>query len=304
MKTIMITGASGFIGKHLTKRYLEAGDKVYAVVRTPQSLNEFSEYKNLNIVTASFEDFDKLADICDAKDIDIFYYLAWGGYGKSTNNYVEQSKNIKPVCDAVNAASVIGCKRFLFASSFSEYMIDEGEALSHSAGAHCNVYGAAKNAARVMAHAVAAQKKIEFLSVAFANTYGVGDTSHRATNIFVDRCLKGFDIDLTDGNYLYDWNYIDDTLEGLIAAGEKGKADSVYYVGNNYQMPLKDIVRGVRDILNPNVKIRLGTYKESFHLDYTSIDVNKLYNDTGYRAKCDFKDCILKTAEWVKKLNW
>lgn len=304
MKTIAITGATGFIGGHLMKHYLEEGAHVIAIVPDPENLEYLRGYANLEVIKAYFEDFDKISEMTPSREIDIFYYLSWGGYGKATNDYAAQIQNIKPICDAVNEAAKMGCKRFLFSTSFSEFMISEHEQLTHNGGAHCNVYGAAKQAARVMAHATAAQKKVPFLCVAFANTFGVGDRSHRSTNLFVHRLLNGEAIDLTEGIHLYDWNYVEDTISGLILAGEKGKDDAVYYIGSNNLRPLKDIVGEVRDILNPGVKIRLGTYHEDFHVDYSSVDITRLYRDTGYQPKWNFKDAVLKTAEWVRSLKW
>ena len=304
MKKIAITGASGFIGQHLLRHYLEEGTHVLAIVPDPEHLDEFKTYQEFEVIKAGFEDFDKISDMTPTRDFDIFYYLSWGGYGKATNDYSAQYQNIKPICDAVNEASKMGCKRFLFSTSFSEYMISENETLSHNAGAHCNVYGAAKQAARVLAHATAAQRGVPFLSVAFANTFGVGDRSHRSTNLFVHKLLHGEALDLTEGVHLYDWNYIEDTIAGLVLAGEKGKVDSVYYIGSNERRPLKDIVSDVRDIICPSAEIRLGTYHEDFHVDYTSVDVTKLYRDTGYQPKWKFEDAVKKTAEWVLTLDW
>lgn len=84
-------------------------------------------YDKFELIKAGFEDFDKISEIAKISDIDIFYYLSWCGYGKATNDYVIQIQNIKPICDAVNEASKMGCERFLFSTSFSEYMISEHE---------------------------------------------------------------------------------------------------------------------------------------------------------------------------------
>lgn len=304
-KKIVIVGASGFIGQHLMKHYLSSGDSVTAVVPDPETIEPLQkQFANLTIVSAFFEDFENLSEKLGTTSIDLFYYLAWGGYGKATNDYKEQVKNIKPLCDAVNEAAIIGCDRFIFSTSFSEYMISEHESKSHDDGAYCNVYGSTKHAARIIAQAVAAQKGIKFISVAFANTFGPGDKSKRSTNLFIHKLLNGEALDLTEGIHLYDWNYIDDTLNGLVLAGELGKSDAVYYIGNNERRPLKDIVSEVRDILNPGVEIRLGTYREDFHVDYSCVDVNKLYRETGYRAKTNFKEAVLKTSDWVKTLDW
>lgn len=304
-RNVVIVGASGFIGQHLLRHYLDEGDNVQAIVPDPENIEKFKKrYSNLKVIKAFFEDFDSLSAKMEPRHIDLFYYLAWGGYGKATNDYVEQVKNIKPLSDAISESAKVGCSRFVFSTSFSEYMISEHETKTHNEGAFCNVYGSAKHAARLVAQAVAAQRGIQFISVAFANTFGPGDRSKRSTNLFIHKLLNNEPLDLTEGQHLYDWNYIDDTLDGLVLAGEKGQSDAVYYIGNNERRPLKEIVSEVRDIINPNVEIRLGTYKEDFHVDYGCVDADKLFRETGYRAKTNFKDAVLKTAEWVKNLEW
>jgi nucleoside-diphosphate-sugar epimerase len=301
--TTYITGASGFIGKRLVQTLLQNGKNIVAVVPDPEKLDDIVDNR-LSVIKAGFSDFSKLSETVHEKNGDIFYYLAWAGYGKTTNDYAFQIENIKPVCDAVREASKLGCSRFVFTSSFSEFMISENEPLSHDQGASCNVYGSAKHAARILAQAVAHQSGIEFVSVAFANTFGPGDFSMRSTNLIIHKLLQGQPIDLTWGNHLYDWNYIEDTISGLILAAEKGRKDALYYIGNIKQRPLVEIVSEVRDILAPNVPIRLGTYIEDFHVDYSCVDVYLLYRDTGYRASTSFRTAIIKTAEWIESLHF
>ena len=307
MNTVMIIGASGFIGQHLTRYYLERGCRVTAFVPDPERMYSLKEeYADKFVaVHATFDDFGNLSGLVDSNEApDIFYYLAWGGYGRATNDYHEQIKNIKPVCDAIVEAKKIGAKRFLFCSSLSEFMIKEGSVLSHNEGGVCNVYGSAKHAARLIAQAVASQQNMPFISVAFANTFGPGDCSHRSTNLFIHQLLSGQDINLTEGIHMYDWNYIDDCIEGLTLAGELGKPDSLYYIGSRTRRPLREIVTELRDIIAPNAKINFGKYHEDFYMDYSCLDVHKLYRDTGYLAKTEFREAIIATAEFVKTLDW
>lgn len=306
MKTIAIVGASGFIGQHLTRHYLEQQYKVITFVPDPENMDELSKnYSNLEIHKAAFEDFENLSSLVNnVDDPYVFYYLAWGGYGKATNDYKEQIKNIKPVSDALVEAKKMGFERFLFASSLSEYMIHEDTDLTHDRGACCNVYGSAKHSARIITQAVAQQQNMPFISVAFANTFGPGDRSHRSTNLFIHQLLSGQDINLTEGSHMYDWNYIDDCIQGLTLAGEKGLSDSLYYIGSRTRRPLKEIVTELRDIVAPDAVINLGKYPESFYMDYSCLDVHKLYRDTGYLAKTDFRDAVIATTEWVKTLEW
>ena len=307
VKSIMIIGASGFIGQHLTLHYLKKGCQVTAFVPDPGKMDSFQEdfADSFTAVPAVFDDFDTISERVGMVNApDIVYYLAWDGYGKTTNDYREQIKNIKPVCDAIVEVKKMGAKKFVFASSLSEFMMKEGSTLNHAEGGVCNVYGSAKHAARLMAHSVASQQALPFLSVAFANTFGPGDYSHRSTNLFIHQLITGQDINLTEGTHMYDWNYIDDCISGLTLAGEQGIPDSLYYIGSRTRRPLKEIVEQLRDILAPESKINFGKYREDFYMDYSCIDTHKLYRDTGYLAKTDFKDAVLATAQWVKTLKW
>ena len=301
-KKVILTGATGFIGKVFTKKLLSEGTKVIAIVPDPENLEDVAQ-ENLKVVKARFEDFDKLTDYIEKDDYDVFFHIAWAGYGKTTNDYKAQISNIKPSCDALTAAAELGCKRFLFTSSFSEYMTQVTDTKKHNDDATCNVYGSTKHATRLLLQAIALQKNISFVSIAFSNTYGPGDRSNRSTNLFINRLLAGQDLDLTPGTALYDWNYIDDSIEGLSLAAEKGKDNELYYIFGNGIRPLKEIVSDVRDIINPECKINLGTYKEDFGVDYSSVDIYKLYRDTGYYPRTDFKQSIINTAEWLKSIK-
>ena len=56
----------------------------------------------------------------------------------------------------------------------------------------------------------------------------------------------------------------------------------------------------IRDILNPQAQLLFGEDKDTINMDYSQVDLNALYNDTGFECKTDFRDSILKTAEWLK----
>ena len=303
MKNIIVSGASGFIGKALVKRMLQEGNRVCAIVTSKEKMQDVKS-DLLTVVTADFSTYLQLPSLIEKDVYDCFYHLAWTGYGKTTNDYTVQLENVKATCDAVKVASAIGCKRIVFASSFSEYMIPDGSDISHNDNGVCNVYGATKESARLMAQAVAYQNNISMVSVAFSNTFGPGDYSRRTPNLFLSKFMQGQDVDLTPGDALYEWTYIDDSVEGLICAAEKGKDNGIYYIGSNNVRPLKDIVGEIRDLISPESKINLGKYKENFKCDYNSIDTFRLTKDTGYQPKCEFKNAILSTVAWLKEIDF
>ncbi len=302
MNKIIVFGASGFIGKAFVD-YLISKEYNPIIVSPDNAIFQYQAYEKFQKIEVDFNSINTLSDIMKPDDYYAFVYLAWGGYGSATNDYSIQIQNIKPVCDAVIQSKKIGCGRFIFASSFSEFMISEDEQKTHNQGASANVYGSVKHAARIISHSVAKQNNVDFIGVAFANTFGPGDYSKRTPNKFISSFLSNATINLTTGEHLYDWNYISDTIEGLFLASINGYKDELYYIGNRMLKPLKEIVYDIKDILNSSSEINLGLYKEDYYLDYSSIDTNKLYRHTGYLAKTNFKEAILKTAKWVQDNN-
>ena len=59
----------------------------------------------------------------------------------------------------------------------------------------------------------------------------------------------------------------------------------------------------MKTILCPNRQLTFGEISEDTYVDYTKFDLNALYNDTGFECKSDFKESILKTAEWLRSIE-
>ena len=296
MKKVIVTGAGGFIGGAITEFLLSKGITVYGVDISEKSLEHHFGKENFIPVIADFTKYEHLHEMIQ-DDIDVFYHFAWQGYGKDTQNFDVQIENVIGTENACESAVKIKCKKFVFACSSYEYQKNEvGEKTGY-----CSVYGAAKTASKAFARATAHRAGLEFCGVIFTNVFGVGDRSSRSTNSIIKQLLQGDNLKSTKGEALYDWSYIDDVVGGLYAVGEKGIDGKEYYVGSNRLRPFKDIISEVRDIIAPNAEIDFGAFNDNAYVDYTDIDIYELYRDTGFYPNCDFRESILKTAEWVKE---
>lgn len=296
MKKAIVTGAGGFIGGAITEFLLSKGITVYGVDISEKSLEHHFGKENFIPVIADFTKYEHLHEMIQ-DDIDVFYHFAWQGYGKDTQNFDVQIENVIGTENACESAVKIKCKKFVFACSSYEYQKNEvGEKTGY-----CSVYGAAKTASKAFARATAHRAGLEFCGVIFTNVFGVGDRSSRSTNSIIKQLLQGDNLKSTKGEALYDWSYIDDVVGGLYAVGEKGIDGKEYYVGSNRLRPFKDIISEVRDIIAPNAEIDFGAFNDNAYVDYTDIDIYELYRDTGFYPNCDFRESILKTAEWVKE---
>lgn len=302
MKKVVVTGAGGFIGGALTKKLLDMGVEVYGVTTNAQRVSALACYDNFHPVIACSEEYDKLTGLLPG-NADVFYHLAWEGIVSRTN-YASadvQRRNFLMSTYAAEAAIAAECKRFVFIGSCHENLVAVNSVDGRKING--NIYGVSKKCSRLFCENLC-KDKIMFNSTVFTNIFGVGDFSRRTTNMFLKKMLKSEPISLVEGNNLYDWVYVDDAVDGLIAVGFKGQSGKQYYIGNRNLATFKEIITRVRDIVNPNAELLFGEYKDNTYIDYSGFDIDALYNDTGFECRCDFRESVLKTAEWVKNLNW
>ena len=109
VNNVVITGASGFLGKRLVRSFLSLGFKVYAVGRTPLCADEYQQslLENVYCPMENLRDLPRQI----SNDVTHFIHLAWeGSTGKERGDTELQLKNVKFTLDAVRAAKELGCK--------------------------------------------------------------------------------------------------------------------------------------------------------------------------------------------------
>jgi len=104
-----------------------------------------------------------------------------------------------------------------------------------------------------------------------------------------------------EGNNLYDLVYIQDIAEALFAIGEKGHDQKEYYVGHRKLKTFREWMIEIRDVIAPDVALKFGEYQDLQQIDYSQIDLDALYRDTGWECRYELKDRIAAAAQWVKQ---
>lgn len=297
MKKVLVTGANGFIGRSLVKQLLHSDYLVYAVVKGGTGLRDISS-ENLRITICEFSDYSELADRIGER-VDTFIHLAWDGYGKDTNNLIVQSKNILASTMALEQAQLLGASRFIFAGSSYQYRMEPITKDDNTFYIKKNIYGSTKEAATTVLRAASGRYGIIFNSVLFTNVFGVGDHSNRSTNTLILQLLQHRPIRLIPGNHKHDWTYIDDAVNGIISVMENGKDGARYYIGNRQLKTFQEIMLDVQDVVCPDADLQFGCYPDDGYIDYSEIDLESLYRETGFVCKADFRESIRKTAQWL-----
>ena len=118
MKKAVITGASGFIGKALTKKLLEEDIEVYAIVRSKNKVKEFLNNPFFHVIESDLENYKNIDQNLIEQGTDAFFHLSWEGtFGEKFRDYRLQMNNSIFSADAINLALKIKSKKFIMAST-------------------------------------------------------------------------------------------------------------------------------------------------------------------------------------------
>ncbi len=302
MKTAIVTGAGGFIGGALTELLLNKGVTVYGVDISERALARHSGKANFHPVVADFTKYDHLHEmICD--DVDVFYHFAWQGvFGEPFKDYRLQLSNAASAGDAITEAVQIGCKKFVFAGTYNEIEVADHLDMSGQSPRYTCIYSAAKTAAEIVCKTIAANSGIEYSAGLTAMSYGQNNRSMMLANVVLKQLVRGESPRLIEGNIPYDFIYIDDIARAFYAIGERGVHLRSYYVGHRTLRTFRAYVTDIGQIVAPGVPLLFGAYPDdNSSRNYSKIDLDALYRDTGFECTADFRESILKTAAWVKE---
>lgn len=300
MEYVIVTGANGFIGKTLVNELLKRNYHVVALdIRFDDVLANDERVTCVNVMN---KEVATLANEISHRDYLCFFHLAWAGTsGPARADYAVQLSNVKLACDYIKLCSKIGCKRVVYASSINEmetYEYLQSDDIEPTGG---YIYGTGKLAAHLMGETVAKLNDIEFIPVIITNIYGVGEKSARMIYTSINKLVHKEHCSFTAGYQTYDFIYITDAINSIIAVAEKGKAFNRYYIGSGEPKPLREFLLEMRDIVDPEAELGLGDIPfKGVDISYDQFDLKKVELDTGYRNEVPFAEGIRMTAEYVR----
>ena len=300
MRKAIVTGANGFIGKMLVNALFEKEYEVIALdVRFDDVLLNNASVTCVNVMN---KEAVELKDVIPSVEYDCFFHLAWiGTSGPERADYAVQLNNVKMACDYILLCKEVGCKRVVYASSINEmetYEYLQSDDIEPTGG---YIYGTGKLAAHLMGETVAKMNGVEFIPVIITNIYGVGEKSARMIYTAINKLVHKEHCSFTAGYQTYDFIYITDAINAIIAVAESGKAFNRYYIGSGAPKPLREFLMEMRNVVDPEAEIGLGDIPfNGVDISYSQFDLKKVEKDTGYKNQVPFAEGILMTADYIR----
>jgi len=314
MKRVLVTGADGFIGSHLTEMLMDKGYKVTALAQYNSFndwgwLDKISCKESVEVITGDIRDPHFCKHI--TQDIDIIFHLAAliaipYSY-VAPDSYVDT--NIKGALNICQAAKENGVQRLIHTSTSEVYgtaqyvPIDEKHPMQPQ-----SPYSATKIAADAMAISFYNTFDLPVTIARPFNTYGPRQSARAVIPTIITQIANGKkSIKLGDVSPTRDFNYVEDTCRGFIALAECEDAiGQTVNIGSNYEISIGDTLNLIKDIMKSDVefiideqRIRPGK-SEVFRL---CCDNTLIENLTGFKPKVDIREGLEKTIEWFTELD-
>ena len=305
MKNVVITGADGFIGRHLVNVLLEDDCDIHAIVYPGCSdcLNTTSNNLHIYEIDLS-KNIDVLSEL--PNNIDVMYNFAWIGVNAMARNDINiQLNNIQMAINCMKLAVICQAKKVIFPGSTNEYLY-YGKPLNKDAvPSPSNAYGAVKIAVRYLADIIAQNKNIDFVYVIIAGIYAADRRDNNVIFYTIDKLLHSEKPSLTKLEQLWDYVYIDDVINALVAIGDKGKNQAVYAIGQGDNCQLREYIDIIHKKIDPNLPVGIGELEYSNDkMPCSCVDLTDLIKDTGFYPSVPFEQGIeMVINEMRKEMN-
>lgn len=293
MKTILITGATSFIGLNLLN-YLLNDYKIIAIVRSnSQKLEKLPVNVNLSVVELNLEKYDKLPLII-TENIYGFIHLAWNGTrGADRENIEIQKLNYKYSISALHSAAKLNAKIFMSAGSQAEYGLQNNIITENTVPKSVTAYGKSKLKFYEYGMEFCKNNNIKFVEPRFFSLYGPGDYEGTLIMSMLDKMLKNEPCDLTDCTQKWNFLNIKDAVAGMkILLESKLVKSGAYNFASKDTRELKSFLLEMKNITNSKSILNFGAILHNDSGKYgINPDISKLLN-TGWQPKISFEDGI------------
>lgn len=305
LKTILITGASGFVGANLARRLIKDGHRLCLLLRQESNTWRLDDIiEHVDVRRVSLLDYDGLSTLVKEIRPDWIFHLAvHGAYSWQTNWQEIIDTNVSSTINLLEACSQTGFEALVNTGSSSEYGFSD-HAPRESEPIEPNSYYAITKAAATMAcRQVASAKGLYIPTLRLYSVYGPYEDPKRLMPTMIGRCLIGELPPLVDPDIARDFVYVDDIIEAYLAATTKKSNESgpIYNVGSGTQTSIADIVSVAKKLFGIKCEPDWGSMENrKWDSSIWVADIEKIKSELGWQPQIPIETGLECFASWIK----
>lgn len=313
-KKVLVTGAEGFIGSHLTEKLVQLGADVTALVQ----YNSFNNWgwidtfdkevlNSIKVETGDIRELDGMNRIIKGQEV-VFHlaaliaipysYLSPMAYVRTN---VEGTTNVLEACRSHDVQKIIHTSTSETYGTALYVPIDEKHPMQGQ-----SPYSASKIGADKMAESFYRSFNMPIATLRPFNTYGPRQSARAVIPTIISQILAGKnEIKLGSLSPTRDFNFVKDTAEAFIKVAESDRTiGEVINAGSNYEITIGDTVKKIIDIIGKDVKIICDEERirpEKSEVNRLWADNTKIKELTDWTPKYSIDEGLAETVAWIKE---
>lgn len=308
---VLVTGAGGFIGSHLTERLVERGDRVRAFVRY-NSRNDWGllellrkeRLDEIEVIMGDLRDSDAVRHA--AKDIEIIFHL--GSLIAIPYSYIHPREtietNIMGALNVLTAARENGAEKVIHTSTSEVYgtaqyvPMDEKHPLQGQ-----SPYSASKIGADMIAESFYRSFEVPVAIIRPFDTFGPRQSARAVIPTMISQALTKEQMYLGSLHPTRDYTYIDDMIDAFIKIAESpSSVGDVINIGSNFEISIGDIARKVISIIGKNKEVLVDPKRirpQKSEVERLWCDNTKARELLAWEPKIGFDEGLKMTIAWI-----
>lgn len=317
MKTVLVTGAAGFIGSHVSEALLRRGDRVvgidnmnsyYPVAYKEANVKRLSEYTEFTMVRGDIVDLTATEELFAKSNLThVAHLAARAGVRPSIEDaFIYEQANVAGTLNLLECSRQAKIENFVLTSSSSVYGNSTAVPFREDDNATdrpISPYAATKKACEVMGYTYHHLYGLNVNVVRPFTVYGPFGRPDMAPWIFMKSALRGKPIrKFGDGTTRRDYTFIGDFVQGFIAAIDRPYGYEIFNLGNSATVSLNEAIEIVERISGKKLEI-INEPMQPGDVNLTNADISKARAKLGYDPKTSFEEGMTVFHDWFVSAN-
>lgn len=294
---VLVTGASGFIGKKLCTRLIEGGADVTALAKD----GEVEGIEPSRWCRADVTDYPSVLSCLELHQPEVVFHAAALVSGSRTLDIIDEmtAVNLIGSINIMRAAVETTRPKVIMCGSMEE--APEG----HHRESPNSPYAASKHAARIYGKMFHVQFNLDVTMTRIFMVYGPGQQdTRRLIPYVITSMLQRENPQLGSGSRLVDWVYIDDVVSALGAlASSEGTGGKTFDIGTGKLTSIREVVEKIGQAVDPTVKPGFGELPDRGSETEYRAEFEKLASATDWRPQMALTEGLQRTIEWFRTTN-
>lgn len=310
---VLVTGAAGFIGSHLCEHLLNDGwnvvgvdnfDDFYDPKIKRRNISQCLKNKSFQLIEADIRDSSAMGKaVGDGIEIIVHLAARAGVRPSIAQPLLYGDVNINGTMVLLEAAKKHKIDKFIFGSSSSVYGNNKKVPFSEDDNVDFPIspYAATKKACELICHTYHHLYAINITCLRFFTVYGPRQRPDLAIHKFAKLIEQNKPIPIFgDGTMMRDFTYIDDVIEGVVAAMQKCGGFNIYNLGESRPIKVNDLVAQIEGALGKKA-VKEYMPPQPGDVERTYADVTKAIEELGYKPRTTIERGLAEFVEWLRQ---